>query len=140
MSPEVMLRRLYKDLTKHDTDSLVNNFVSSSINCFRELQMKIGRIKDQIKNNHADWDSEQLFKEVNWPAKKVVRDIFVELFTTGKSINSGTKSSVFKINPDNSSIEFKLPSRLSEVENINFFERYSCFSRSFKFRMNSVYF
>jgi len=82
--------------------------------------VKIGKIKEQIKEDHENWFSDQLFTEVKQPPQKVVKDIFVELFSTGKSLNSDTQSSVFKLKPGN--IEFKLPSRLNEVGNINFFK------------------
>lgn len=51
---------------------------------------------------------------------KFVRDIFMELLATGKTINSDTPSSNFKLKPGR--IEFKLNTNLHEAENIKFFK------------------
>jgi hypothetical protein len=58
--------------------------------------------------------------EVKQQAAKVVKDIFVEIFVTGQPINSDTISSIYSLKPG--TVEFKLPSKVSEAGNLAFFK------------------
>ena len=118
--PENALNRLYAELVAVDSKELVDNYVSHTITCYKELQTKIAKIKEYIQEDHENWFSDQLFSDCRQAPERTVKDIFLELFAFGETINSDTLSPNFQLKPGN--IEFKLPSRLIDQVNIKFFK------------------
>lgn len=120
VKPELALKNLYGELVATDSKDLVHNYVSHIIACYKELQTKIAKIKEYVKEDHENWFSDQLFNSCKQAPEKIVKDIFLELFAFGQTINSDTFSPNYQLKQG--FIEFKLPSRLAAPVNIKFFK------------------
>lgn len=79
VNPESFLERRHKKLVEDSLKEL-NTFVSSSIVCLKELQVRVAKVLEDIQGDENSWFSDRLFEENPKDPKKAVKDIFLQLF------------------------------------------------------------
>ena len=68
-------------------------FSSNVPSCYEEMIRQLSRISGQVKRSKAAWHSDEIFSYLGKDVMptEIVKDFFVRLFSTGKSINSETE-------------------------------------------------
>lgn len=92
--------------------------------CYEELITQLSSISAKVEQSKAAWHSDEIFSYLGKEVKstEIVKEFFVRLFSTGKSINSETEEEqvhIYKLRPG---VNFTLEVSLQEIENIKFFK------------------